>query len=419
MAIGTVNATVYSPEAQVERYLDALADGDGATALGLAGGGDATEGSGTPGPAPGTATTLLDGEPLAAGFSALEDVTVSRGEESGDEVEVAVGYGVDGQDHATTFTVERVGRDWLFFDRWRMAPVPMSTVRVAPGVWPAEAAGQQLASTVNGVEVTLTGDSSPAQDFAVLPPLAVEGSAASTYLEAAPARTVRGRGRSVATAPPGTWTCSTRMRSAAEANRQLDEYLARCTGQQVLHPAGCPMGYETLNRIPPESIGWSLLIAPDPTVEPSGPPVAAGDGAGGDDGTTGAAVHRRQAEARSGPGLETLEEIDLVTGERRRVDHEQPLVCEADLQVGPESVSYLPRSPRLMNPAVEDNPTPGRQQDQVPRPPDEKSGGGDQLAPRVARDLPQASIPCQSRKSPYWPLASLIMSFSNQLSFAS
>lgn len=330
VAIGTVNATVYSPEAQVERYLDALADGDGAEALGLAGRGDATEGSGTPGPAPGTATTLLDGEPLAAGFSALEDLTVSAGEESGDTVEVAVAYRVHGRDHASTFTVERVGRDWLFFDRWRMAPVPLSTVRVAPGVWPAEAAGQQLASMVNGVEVTLTGDSSPAQDFAVLPPLAVEGSAASTYLDAAPARTVVD-GADPSQPLPLTLDLQYTDAVAAEANRQLEEYLARCTEQQVLHPAGCPMGYETLNRIPPDSIDWS--IAPDPTVEVEPLPR---DGEG-DDVTVAAPV---QAEARL-----TLDEIDLVTGERRRVQHEQPLVLQADLQVGPESVSYLPQSP--------------------------------------------------------------------------
>jgi hypothetical protein len=339
VAIGTVNATVYSPEAQVERYLDALADGDGAAAVGLAGveSGTGAEGPASTGPAPGTATTLLDGEALAAGFSALQDLTVSRGEDSGDTVEVAVAYGVDAQDHTTTFTVERVGRDWLFFDRWRMAPVPLSTVRVEPGVWPAEAAGQQLASTVNGVEVTLTGDSSPVQDFAVLPPLAVEGSATSTYLEAAPVRTVVD-GTDPSQPLPLALALQYTDAVAAEANRQLDEYLARCTEQQVLHPAGCPMGYETLNRIPPDSITWS--IAPDPTVEIEPLPSDGDSGedtAGtpeGEDVTVAAPI---RAEARL-----TLEEIDLVTGERRRVDHEQPMVLEADLQVGPDTVHYTP-----------------------------------------------------------------------------
>lgn len=339
VAIGTVNATVYSPEAQVERYLDALADGDGAAAVGLAGveSGTGAEGPARTGPAPGTATTLLDGEALAAGFSALQDLTVSRGEDSGDTVEVAVAYRVDGQDHTTTFTVERVGRDWLFFDRWRMAPVPLSTVRVEPGVWPAEAAGQQLASTVNGVEVTLTGDSSPVQDFAVLPPLAVEGSATSTYLEAAPVRTVVD-GTDPSQPLPLALALQYTDAVAAEANRQLDEYLARCTEQQVLHPAGCPMGYETLNRIPPDSITWSIAPDPTPEIEPLPSDGDSGeDTAGtpeGEDVTVAAPI---RAEARL-----TLEEIDLVTGERRRVDHEQPMVLEADLQVRPDTVHYTP-----------------------------------------------------------------------------
>lgn len=353
VAIGTVNATVYSPAAQVERYLDALAGGDGAAALGLAGGtGTGADGSGTadsgtgdsgtgdsktPVPPPGTATTLLDGEPLAAGFAALEDVTVSRGEETGNGVEVEVGYRLDGEDHATTFTVEHEGRDWLFFDRWRMAPVALSTVRVEPGVWPAEAAGQHLAGTVNGEEVTLTGESSPVQDFAVLPPAAVSGAATSTYLEADPVRTVVD-GADPSAPLPLTLTLRYTDAVAEEANRQVDDYLSGCTEQQVLHPAGCPMGYDTLNRIPPDSINWS--VSPDPAVEVE-PLPADDEGGEGDSGETDVTV---AAPVRTEARL-TLEEIDLVTGERRRVEHAEPILLEADLQVGPESVRYVPRAP--------------------------------------------------------------------------
>jgi hypothetical protein len=242
--------------------------------------------------------------------------------------------------------VERVGRDWLFFDRWRMAPVALSTVRVAPAVWPAEAAGQHLAGTVNGVEVTLTGESSPAQDLAVLPPLAVEASATSTYLDAAPARTVvdgAEPSRPLSLALDLQYTDEV----ATEADRQLDEYLDRCTEQQVLNPAGCPMGYETLNRIPPGSISWS--IAPDPTLEIA--PLPGADGGDGDDEAGGGKTGTPQGAdvtvaepVRTGARL-TLEEIDLVTGERRRVDHEEPIVLEADLQVGPDTLRYAPRAP--------------------------------------------------------------------------
>ena len=95
------------------------------------------------------------------------------------------------------------------------------------------------------------------------------------------------------------------------------------------------MGYDTLNRIPPDSISWS--VAPDPTVEIEPMPTGSEGSADATDVTVAAPV-RTEAQL-------TLEEIDLVTGERRRVEHEQPLVLQADLQVGPESVSYLPQSP--------------------------------------------------------------------------
>lgn len=330
VAIGTANAMLYSPEAEVERYLEALADGDGGRALGMAHGAGPAGGGEAAG---GAATTLLDGEALAAGAAALGEVTVTAGERSGDAVPVSVEFRVDGQEHATSFTVEHTGREWLFFDRWRMTPVPLSTVRVAPDLWPAEAAGEHLTATVNGVEVTLTGQDTPAQHFAVLPPLVVEASAGSTYLQAEASRTVVDgavRDRPVPVALDLRFTDA----AAAEAGRQLDEYLSGCTGQQVLNPAGCPMGYETLNRIPPETIEWS--IAPDPSVEIAPLPDDAGSAAGTD--------LTRAAPVETGARL-TLEEIDLVTGERRRVEHEEPIVLEADLEVGPESLRYRPRVP--------------------------------------------------------------------------
>src|SRR5690606_26461141 len=154
-----------------------------------------------------------------------------------------------------------------------------------------------------------------------------------TYLEAAASRTVvdgAAPDRPIPVALDLRYTDE----AAAEAGRQLDEYLSGCTEQQVLNPAGCPMGYETLNRIPPETIEWA--IAPDPSVEiiplPEGPGTAEGPDL------------TRAAPVETGARL-TLEEIDLVSGERRRVEHEEPIVLEADLEVGPESLRYRPRVP--------------------------------------------------------------------------
>ncbi|MDI3330797.1 MAG: hypothetical protein QJR09_08700 [Micrococcus sp.] len=331
VAIGTVNATVYSPEAQVERYLDALADGDGATALGLARGGQGSDGAGL---APGTATTLLDGEPLAAGFAALQHVTVSRGGESRGGVEVVVGYRVDGRDHSTTFAVERVGRDWLFFDRWRMAPAPLRTVHVSPANLPPEAASEPLEAHVNGTTVPLgprEAGAAPGRQLAVLPPFVVEAGFTSDYLEAGPTRAVVDASGVEAPSAPLDLVLELQYTDAVqeEVDAQLSAYLEGCTSQQVLHPSGCPMGYDTVNRIPPDSITWSVSGTPRAAVMELP--------AGGEDPTEVAAA---QADA-----VLAVQEIDLVSGERRAVERREPFTLEAELAVTPNAVRYTPRVP--------------------------------------------------------------------------
>lgn len=355
IAIGTANATVYSPEAQVQDYLDALAAGEGGTALALAAGagraaGDGAEDGEGPGAgdlAPGTATSLMHGEPLQAGMAALGELTVTRGEDApdGGSTEVAVGYTVDGEDRSTTFTVEHTGRDWLFFDRWRMAPVPVQTVRVAPVNLPPEAASGPVTAVVNGVQAPLVpegdadsgdrqGSGTPGQAFAALPPLVVDAEFQSTYLAAEPARLVVDQTAPADPAGPGepiSLELAVQYTGAVaeEVNRQLDAYLAGCTEQKVLHPSGCPMGYDTVNRIPPASIEWSVSGDPRATVLPLP--------AEGEDPTVMAPL---QAEAEL-----SLQEIDLVSGEQRPVVHRDAFTLEADLAITAETVRLTPRIP--------------------------------------------------------------------------
>lgn len=357
IAIGAANAAVYSPEAQVQDYLDALSAGDGGAAMALVSGthgtddthgtGD-TDSAGDADPVPnidlpsGTATSLLQGEPLQAGMAALGELTVTRGADAPDgrSTEVSVGYTVEGEERSTVFTVERAGRDWLFFDRWRMAAVPVRTVEVVPANLPPEAASTPLTAAVNGVQaplVTASGEA-PGQAFAVLPPMVVDAGVESTFLQAEPSRLV------VDIAVPAPTTEDTGQSPeplaldlalqytdavADEVNRQLDAYLAGCTEQKVLQPAGCPMGYDTVNRIPPESISWTVAGDPAATVVPL--PAEGGDPT---------VMAPLEAEA-----VLTLQEIDLVTGEQQPVEHRDPFTLEADLAVTAESVRLTPKVP--------------------------------------------------------------------------
>ena len=345
IAIGTANAAVYSPEAQVHDYLDALSAGDGGTAMALASGADGADGADpvtTVDLPSGTATSLLQGEPLQAGMAALGELTVTRGADSPDgrSTEVSVGYTVEGEERSTVFTVERAGRDWLFFDRWRMASVPVQTVEVVPANLPPEAASTPLTAVVNGVQTPLVTPSgeAPGQSFAVLPPMVVDAGVQSTFLQAepsrllvdatAPAPTSEDTGQStepLALDLPLQYTDAV----AGEVDRQLDAYLAGCTEQKVLQPAGCPMGYDTVNRIPPDSISWSVAGDPAATVVPL--PAEGGDPT---------MVAPLEAEA-----VLTLQEIDLVTGEQQPVEHRDPFTLEADLAVTAESLRLTPRVP--------------------------------------------------------------------------
>jgi hypothetical protein len=346
VGIAAANATVYAPEAPVEDYLRALKTGDGGTALALSGGGSpdgSTAGAAADAPVPGTATTLLQGGPLQSGYAALGEVEVSRGAEApdGGSVEVEAGYTVDGERHRTTFTVQRLGREWLFFERWRMAPVPLQTVRVQPVHLPPEAAAVPVTAVVNGVAAPLPQGvqeqgapdraTTAGQSFAVLPPLVVEAGVQSTYLQAGPARLVVDDAAPADPAQAAPLDLALGYTGAVEqeVNRQLDEYLAACTGQQVLNPAGCPLGYDTVNRVQSDSIQWSVAGDPQATVVPLP--------AEGEDPTV---VAPLEAVAEL-----SLRETDLVTGEQRTVDHREPFTLEAELSVTPESVRYAPRVP--------------------------------------------------------------------------
>ena len=41
-------------------------------------------------------------------------------------------------------------------------------------------------------------------------------------------------------------------------HKEVQQQLQRCTNQTVLMPAGCPFGYETANRVVPESVSWAI-----------------------------------------------------------------------------------------------------------------------------------------------------------------
>lgn len=349
--ISWANSEVYSPTAPVERYLEALQEGDGGTALSISQAvlPQATAPGGTVG------TALLDGELLASSAAPLEDLQVH---DSGHETAAASDSGAAGPDaerrqievtgtsggtpFRTVFTVTHEGTDWLFFDRWSMDPVRLPTVTVDPrglSTDPAEAsapagdaepenaetAAGPLTATLNGAQLPLTGadGSLVAPRLAVFPPADLTARFQSSHLASDPAHLTVARPGQDEVLPV---TVTATELAAERLQEQVAQYLEECTQQQVLHPTGCPLDHESTQRVDPSSIRWEITQMPQlgdvqAQLASDGPSVV-------------------QLE---GTAQITLSETDLMTGEQRSVSEDVPVDFEGTVLVTPESVRFTPQ----------------------------------------------------------------------------
>ncbi|MGO1183096.1 MAG: hypothetical protein ACTHZ5_06970 [Micrococcaceae bacterium] len=327
VTVAVLNSTVFTPEAVVERYLDAVREGDGATAFGLAQVHFAA--AEQPGQNPdGLSTALLDGEALASTLAGVEELEIDEvwpeeSELDADAV-VRVSFTVDGAQHDTEFGVDREGRDWGVFSHWRMQPVDLQEVVLEPSGLPDNAAADAPVADVNEVPVPLTGRDAESQSrFAVLPPAVVTAQYDGSFVASvSPGRAVIG------TAGDDQHRLELALGATEalteEIQRQISEHLTFCTDQKVLQPTGCPMRYWTTNRVTPDSIEWTIPETPEIFLEH-------------EDDASQIQIAGVDAVARI-----TLEEIDLVTGEARTVEEDLPFELQADLTVTPERVVVSP-----------------------------------------------------------------------------
>ncbi|WBL20382.1 hypothetical protein [Citricoccus sp. NR2] len=341
VTVAVLNSTVFTPEAVVERYLDAVREGDGATAFGLAQARFAD--AEAPGENPdGLSTALLDGEALASTLTGVEDLQVTEvsadesdlaGTDEADDADavVRVSFTVDGAEHHSDFGVNRTGRDWLVFPRWSMQEVALQEVVLEPSGLPENAAADAPVADVNEVPVPLTGRDAESQSrFAVLPPAVVTAEYEGSFVASvSPGRAIventgAAAGEDAEQAHRLELTLGATEALTAEIQRQISEHLTFCTDQKVLQPTGCPMRYWTSNRVTPDSIEWSIPEDPKIYLE-----------------------HENDASQIRIAGVDavariTLEEIDLVTGEARTVEEDLPFELQAELTVTPERVVVRP-----------------------------------------------------------------------------
>ncbi|MBG6224353.1 hypothetical protein IWX63_000912 [Arthrobacter sp. CAN_A2] len=297
--VSFMNARLYSPEHQVDLYLQALRDGDGGEALGLLNA-SVPEGSNP---------ALLDGDALRRSSADVEDLEVGEARESGaDRVDVPVTYTLDGTETTTVFPLRRIGTEWGFFNVWRFEQSVLPIVQVT--------ARNSVEAAVNGVDVGLPDGTAGLASFY---PAAITAQYDGQFFAAPEQRAVV---TSRETPPPPLALATEATPELTQAvDDELRSFLDGCAEQTVFQPTNCPFNYVTNERLAGD-ITWSIEEYPAVSVTP-------------DDG--GWLLGPLRGSARIDTQLR-----DFFSGAVRDVSETVPFEFEADLTVTEDEVAVTP-----------------------------------------------------------------------------
>lgn len=321
-----LNWRVYTPEAAVEPYVDALVAGDGSAALALSQGYLADD-------APETiSTVLLDGEPLAASAAVLEDAEIVT-----TDAEVPQNYrdadvnqrvvevrfvDADGESQATGLVVNKTGTTWGFFNTWELHPVPLQQIQLQPNQMPEGAKADEPVAHIYDEPTPLLGTNGGLTTLAAFAPTVIALEYQGTYLEV-PEPVQFAVTDVLAPGASMELLFDVELTQAVDdaITEEVQQQLQRCTQQTVLKPAGCPFGYETSHRVVPDTVSWSIDV---PDVQYSWQ----------DSEPT---IDWVMATAQL-----SAQEIHIGTGEQSAVDYEEVFEMSADLELTPEYIRVQP-----------------------------------------------------------------------------
>lgn len=298
VALGLINRLVYGPGGQVRAYFIALYEGDGSKALGILGS-----------EVPEASAAVLDGAPLRAAASGIEDVRTESVEvtDGGERASVTVVYRVEGEERSTVFSLHKVGSYWGVFDQWQIDAGALPTVEVV--------SSQVEAATLNNVKVSL-GEGS--REFTVLYPGVYTVSYESAlYSSVSESVTVTGEGEVQSLAVE----LEPSEAALASVQQQVKSYLDTCAAQSALYPDGCPFEFAFAGRVD-GAVTWTVTEYPQPQVSLEKGRWSLGQG--------------------EGKAQVSFTELDLLTGERSQVAQEVPFTVAGSLSVGEESVEFTP-----------------------------------------------------------------------------
>ena len=260
-ALGGLNQTIYGASSFVERYLDAIANDDIATA------------STTPGVALDAAELEALGLPADVSTAMLRSGVIESGPEDVRIVSdvaqadgthtVTASYRLATAILETTFDVRPITPLYGVLNRWEFAVSPLAVVDVTAAHNPIFTVGSLSLDT----RATKTGDEllafTQTAPYLAMAPAVYEFHYESTLLTAE---------HVTAQADPSARVAVTvdAQPTAAFVERvqvKVDEYLAACAEQHVLLPAECPFGIEIDDRVVSEP-QWSIVTVPLVTLTP-------------------------------------------------------------------------------------------------------------------------------------------------------
>ncbi|MFH8252777.1 hypothetical protein ACH3VR_20595 [Microbacterium sp. B2969] len=251
----------YSPSAFVERYLDLLAEGHAADALGVAGVSvDSAELE-----AAGLPATASDALLRSAALATLADVHIVSETPHGTHTDVVVEYRAGRYPGQTTFEVERDGTIGVA-PTWRFAKSPLAVVDLT--------VRGSMEFEVNGFSIDkrqVSVDGVDADPGASVPLLVFSPGVYSVSVDTALSSTP---GIAVLSDSP---LHSTKVDVQAEPTAQfkavvqekVEAFLSACATQDVLLPTACPFGYTVEDRIV-SAPKWSIVQQPAVSVAPDG-----------------------------------------------------------------------------------------------------------------------------------------------------
>ncbi|MGO1523225.1 MAG: hypothetical protein ACTHV8_05995 [Nesterenkonia sp.] len=241
VAIWQVNEQLYTAESTVEQYWEALAEGDGAEAMGhISAAPDflAEEGMDH---------LLLDAEGLTRSTELIEAASVS-----GDGTAAQLDFTVGTDEHSTSVPVTHSGTTWGFFDTWGVSTNALTWFEVAV---PGAPQGGIHQVQVNGEPVNLNEETTRLSAFV---PSAAEIAVDSEWLVGSASHVVTAPEDDESTAERVTLDLEASEAATEMLHEEIAEYFSDCN-QPVLMPTGCSVGTTTPHRVSDsDSIEWSF-----------------------------------------------------------------------------------------------------------------------------------------------------------------